>query len=167
MPLYEYRCDDCGNVTEKLHAYNKKPEVICEYCKSSNTRRILSVCAFREGPTNSFRRAHDRAKVELDMRRDLKENHGIEGIRMVTNSAQKTFADTYRDIKKSGGSIREAMSAQREENQARTRKKQKEWMRKALPRCRERREARRQKQQKEAVKFKASKGESNGKSKAR
>ncbi|MBN1851244.1 MAG: zinc ribbon domain-containing protein [Pirellulales bacterium] len=53
MPLFEYRCQDCGHVTEFLEKADTKAEHPCEECGSKKTERILS--AFAVGSSGSSR----------------------------------------------------------------------------------------------------------------
>ncbi len=44
MPLYEYKCEDCGRVSEVLVRNTvKQGEVACNVCGSLKTNRIISV----------------------------------------------------------------------------------------------------------------------------
>lgn len=46
MPIYEYRCEDCGEVTEGLRSMSSADEPIaCEHCGSQKTQRVQSVFA--------------------------------------------------------------------------------------------------------------------------
>ena len=56
MPIYEYRCTDCGHDFEKLVRFSDpnadSPE--CPGCQSDNTRKRLSIIAvFSSGKTQS------------------------------------------------------------------------------------------------------------------
>jgi putative FmdB family regulatory protein len=43
MPIYEYRCEDCGKISEFLLIRTKKAFVPqCKRCKSKNMTRVLS-----------------------------------------------------------------------------------------------------------------------------
>jgi putative FmdB family regulatory protein len=43
MPIYEYRCQDCGKVTEVfIRSINEKVDVSCPDCRSSNLLKIFS-----------------------------------------------------------------------------------------------------------------------------
>jgi len=43
MPIYEYRCKDCGKVSEFLEGVGKsKIEKVCKYCKSKKLSKIFS-----------------------------------------------------------------------------------------------------------------------------
>ncbi len=43
MPIYEYRCKECGNEFEEL-ILGKEENISCPKCKSSNISRLLSLC---------------------------------------------------------------------------------------------------------------------------
>ncbi len=47
MPIYEYRCEDCGHQFEYLLI--GKEEVTCPKCKSKNLSRLISACKFSFG----------------------------------------------------------------------------------------------------------------------
>lgn len=50
MPIYEYRCDSCGEEFEKLVlAASEKP--LCPQCNSSRVHKLMSACAFSVGNT--------------------------------------------------------------------------------------------------------------------
>ena len=43
MPIYEYRCRDCGKISEFLTGVSGDDhEVICSFCKSKNLEKIIS-----------------------------------------------------------------------------------------------------------------------------
>ena len=42
MPIYEYVCRKCGEVTEKIHGMNETPAVKCEACGGKAERKISS-----------------------------------------------------------------------------------------------------------------------------
>ena len=47
MPLYEYRCESCGEQEEKLEAFSAPAEHACEQCGSpSGMKRLISRTAF-------------------------------------------------------------------------------------------------------------------------
>jgi len=41
MPIYEYRCKDCGKKFEVL-VYSSDSKIICEKCGSENAERLMS-----------------------------------------------------------------------------------------------------------------------------
>lgn len=44
MPIFEYRCQDCGKIFEVLFkSRDEKLKVICPACKSKKSEKVLSV----------------------------------------------------------------------------------------------------------------------------
>jgi len=43
MPLFEYRCTDCGSEFEEICSLSETPH--CPKCKSEHTVRLLSACS--------------------------------------------------------------------------------------------------------------------------
>lgn len=43
MPIYEYKCRDCGKISEFLIGVSgDAPEIKCSFCKSRNLEKIFS-----------------------------------------------------------------------------------------------------------------------------
>jgi len=43
MPIYEYKCDDCDTILEKIRSIVSADDPVqCENCQGMNARRILS-----------------------------------------------------------------------------------------------------------------------------
>ncbi len=42
MPIYEYRCNDCGKISEFLFIKSDEPLPQCKRCKSKKMTRVLS-----------------------------------------------------------------------------------------------------------------------------
>jgi len=55
MPVYEYRCQDCGELTESIRAMREADEPIaCSHCGLSRTARVQSVfTAAQSGPAST------------------------------------------------------------------------------------------------------------------
>ena len=53
MPIYEYRCQQCGAVSEHLVGMGGEEEVACLQCGSSDVARILSVATVAARQANS------------------------------------------------------------------------------------------------------------------
>jgi len=45
MPLYEYRCDDCGLTFEVRQKFSDEPLNTCRYC-SGSVKKLISQTAF-------------------------------------------------------------------------------------------------------------------------
>lgn len=41
MPIYEYKCEECGAVSEHL-VKNDQVKVVCKECDSSDLKRMIS-----------------------------------------------------------------------------------------------------------------------------
>ncbi|HUT43781.1 MAG TPA: zinc ribbon domain-containing protein [Desulfobacterales bacterium] len=46
MPIYEYKCEKCGNSFEKLVFSSDKEPVSCPECKANDVKRLLSSTGF-------------------------------------------------------------------------------------------------------------------------
>lgn len=44
MPLYEYKCEECGSLFEKLVSHAES-EIVCVQCQSKRVRKQFSVFA--------------------------------------------------------------------------------------------------------------------------
>jgi len=53
MPLFEYRCRQCGHVTVFLESPRARGRHACEECGSTSTERIFSTFAARSGSAGS------------------------------------------------------------------------------------------------------------------
>jgi putative FmdB family regulatory protein len=50
MPIYEYRCEACGAISEYLVGLGDKEKIQCKVCGSSGMNRILSASSFTLQP---------------------------------------------------------------------------------------------------------------------
>lgn len=41
MPLYQYRCKKCGEITEKIQKFTDKPLTVCSFCNGA-VEKIIS-----------------------------------------------------------------------------------------------------------------------------
>lgn len=46
MPLYEYKCQICEHVTERLQKTNDSPAVTCPMCGRDTLKRVMSAGVF-------------------------------------------------------------------------------------------------------------------------
>ncbi len=50
MPIYEYKCRDCGKVSEFLVGFTKDAfEIKCSFCNGKNLDKIFSQCFVSTG----------------------------------------------------------------------------------------------------------------------
>ncbi len=57
MPIYEYKCDDCGKITEFLANKPAKKPGPCRHCNSENLKKALST--FSQGsPQGNSKKCH-------------------------------------------------------------------------------------------------------------
>ena len=84
MPIYEYKCRNCGNLFEKIVKLNESPD--CPECDSSDLEKQFTVAAVSTSKTQakSFQTARARAnsvKKEQDVaqreyeRKHLEDHH--------------------------------------------------------------------------------------------
>ncbi len=46
MPIYEYKCNDCGRVQEFLVIGGSETRIVCPDCGSENMEKVLSPASF-------------------------------------------------------------------------------------------------------------------------
>ena len=49
MPIYEYRCEKCQHVFEKLTFKGDEEEIQCPECGKTEVARVLSATSFMSG----------------------------------------------------------------------------------------------------------------------
>jgi len=55
MPIFEYKCNDCGKKFDVLHKSSSNlEEVICPDCQSKNSRKLLSSFSASTGSSSSY-----------------------------------------------------------------------------------------------------------------
>ena len=54
MPIYEYKCTECGNVFEVLTTSSNDTAVHCSKCQSDKVAKILSAGSFRHGSGSTW-----------------------------------------------------------------------------------------------------------------
>ena len=51
MPIYEYKCDECGAIFENFQKITDKDLDICQSCKKIGIKKLISSSGFRlKGP---------------------------------------------------------------------------------------------------------------------
>jgi putative FmdB family regulatory protein len=49
MPIFEYQCESCESVFEKLTFKGDTEDIVCPYCCSNKTKKILSATSVMSG----------------------------------------------------------------------------------------------------------------------
>ena len=66
MPLYDYRCDDCGHEELNVHQSMKDDALtLCPSCNAEALYRIPQTPVFAVSNTNTFGQQMDRRKKEM------------------------------------------------------------------------------------------------------
>tara|TARA_B100000745_G_scaffold88027_3_gene55209 strand:- start:2048 stop:2320 length:273 start_codon:yes stop_codon:yes gene_type:complete len=47
MPIYEYRCENCGHELEKLQKMSDAPLTECPDCNTSSLKKLISAAGFQ------------------------------------------------------------------------------------------------------------------------
>jgi len=51
VPIFEYKCKDCGFSWERITYYEPPKDVPCDHCLSYNTERMISKPGYRRDHT--------------------------------------------------------------------------------------------------------------------
>lgn len=148
MPTYDYRCRSCDVEFETFHGMLETKPVPCVECGSIETSKVPTACGIVVHNSGSIRAAGDRHRRRTDAKQDLLENHGVEKVNPL---GPNTFDSVYNDIKSTGSLTRDQMQERRAKENARVKKKQKDWLKKAKKRTPERWRFKKQKKAEEAA----------------
>jgi putative FmdB family regulatory protein len=99
MPIYEYRCQKCGEVSAfLLKNYGGEPTSGCKQCQSNDLQRIMSAVAYHRSEADKFAQLDpkygkmvDRALAKAPS--DTDPDHYVR--KMVPFSAAKDQGDPY------------------------------------------------------------------------
>lgn len=47
MPIYEFRCEDCGEIFEELVFGGDLAGIKCKKCGSERVKKLMSACGFK------------------------------------------------------------------------------------------------------------------------
>ena len=47
MPIYEYKCSNCGHQFEKIPKFSDKPAKVCPKCSTDGLKKLISSPSFR------------------------------------------------------------------------------------------------------------------------
>lgn len=54
MPMYDYKCEDCGQSEEYLLAAADETDLICVHCGGASHRQLAGPGLISGGPTKKF-----------------------------------------------------------------------------------------------------------------
>jgi len=46
MPIYEYRCPDCGHTFDVMQKFSDAPVTVCPSCAAGNVKKLISATSF-------------------------------------------------------------------------------------------------------------------------
>lgn len=49
MPIFEFQCEECGEIFEELILGSQSGKVSCKKCKSTKVKKLISQVAFKSG----------------------------------------------------------------------------------------------------------------------
>ncbi|MBN1534843.1 MAG: zinc ribbon domain-containing protein [Spirochaetes bacterium] len=53
MPMYDFRCEECGETFSELRRSGDDKDVPCQHCGSTRTKKLISSFATRTAKTGS------------------------------------------------------------------------------------------------------------------
>jgi putative FmdB family regulatory protein len=62
MPIYEYHCELCDNLEERIHKHDEKLVEICTRCNEGTLKRIISSCFWDLKGNGWFSKTHKKYK---------------------------------------------------------------------------------------------------------
>ena len=97
MPIYAYRCDGCGKVTEQLASINAIPDqVACAHCSATQTHRIISNVAYHASEASKTARLDP--KYEKMVNHAMAKSSNADENRLIRNMQPFSAAkDTKKD----------------------------------------------------------------------
>ncbi len=47
MPIYEYRCENCGEISEFIQKFSDEPKTKCPHCEQDQLKKQVSSTSFQ------------------------------------------------------------------------------------------------------------------------
>jgi len=67
MPIYAYRCDGCGELTEHIASVSDIPDTVaCDHCGSNTTHRVISRVAYHASEATKTARLDPKYEKMVD-----------------------------------------------------------------------------------------------------
>ena len=113
MPIYEYRCENCGHEMEAIQKISEPPLVDCPQCEAAGLRKKISAVAFRLKGSGwyetDFKSGQQRNLAGADGGAD-KDSSGGEGEKAAASTSSDSGSDAGKDAKKNGKTTEKAAS---------------------------------------------------------
>ena len=97
MPIYEYRCQECGHELEKLQRISDEPLTDCPSCGKAELRRLISAAGFRLKGAGWYE-----TDFKKDNKRNLADGGGKEDSSSSSASAKTDSSSSGSDAAASG-----------------------------------------------------------------
>ncbi len=110
MPIYEYRCDNCGHELEAIQKISEPPLVDCPQCGAPQLRKRISAVAFRlKGGgwyETDFKSGQQKNLADGGSDKDSSGSDGDKAA--ATASSGNEGSDAGKDVKKGGKAAEKA-----------------------------------------------------------
>ena len=113
MPIYEYRCENCGHEMEAIQKISEPPLVDCPQCEAASLRKKISAVAFRLKGSGwyetDFKSGQQRNLAGADGGAD-KDSSAGDGDKAAASASSDSGSDAGKDAKKNGKTTETAAS---------------------------------------------------------
>jgi len=113
MPIYEYRCENCGHEMEAIQKISEPPLVDCPQCEAASLRKKISAVAFRLKGSGwyetDFKSGQQRNLAGADGGADKDSSSG-DGDKAPASAASDAGGDAGKDARKNGKTSEKAAS---------------------------------------------------------
>ncbi|HEX6995006.1 MAG TPA: zinc ribbon domain-containing protein [Gammaproteobacteria bacterium] len=106
MPIYEYRCEDCGHTLDALQKLSDEPLKDCPECEQPSLKRLMSAPAFRLKGGGWYETDF---KSDKEKKRNLADSGDKGGEKASSDSASDKKSDK-KEAKKDTGSTSAAVA---------------------------------------------------------
>jgi putative FmdB family regulatory protein len=118
MPIYEYRCSDCGHRLEALQRLADKPLLVCPACGKESLTKLISAVGFQlKGSgwyATDFKHSGSKPPEKSAAKGDAASDAGNGGAKSEGSSATASSGDSKSDAKPSAPSTGETKTTSSE-----------------------------------------------------
>ena len=104
MPIYEYKCENCGHQFEKLQKMSDPPAITCPKCNKDSLKKMVSAAAFKLTGTGWYETDFKEKKSKTDNQTNSANNKSKteESAKDSKSDTKKTEAKGKTDKKPTG-----------------------------------------------------------------